>query len=141
MSALEQIVASQAGSLPGILDFEWLEVRKGVVRGRVDGMPKHLSPHGFLHGATIVAPADSACGFGCLASLPDGAHSSATAEFKTNFMGAARNGFIYCDAHLAHAGRTTQVWDAEIRSGDTSRSIALFRRTQMLLCSTNGGQI
>jgi 1,4-dihydroxy-2-naphthoyl-CoA hydrolase len=140
MSKLEDVAASQVGSLPGILGFEWLEVRKGVVRGRVEITPKHLSPHGLLHGATIVALADSACGFGCLASLPDGAHSFATAELKTNFIGTARNGIINCEAQLAHAGRTTQVWDAEIRNVETGRTIALFRCTQMLLYPANGGQ-
>ena len=52
---------------------------------------------------------------------------------KTNFIGAAREGGVSCDARLVHAGRTTQVWDAEIRSESTGKTIALFRCTQMLL--------
>ena len=73
------------------------------------------------------------CGFGCLASLPDGATGFATSELKTNFIGAAREGGVRCEARLVHAGRTTQVWDAEIRSEVTGKTIALFRCTQMLL--------
>ncbi|WP_456823034.1 PaaI family thioesterase [Bradyrhizobium sp. USDA 4502] len=93
---------------------------------------KHFSPHGLLHGASIVALADTACGFGCLASLPDGAIGFATGELKINFIGAAREGGMSCEARLVHAGRTTQVWDAEIRSEATGKTIALFRCTQML---------
>ena len=132
-SLVDQINASQVGSLPGVLEFRWLEAENGRVRGRFEVTAKHFSPHGYLHGATIVALADSACGFGCLASLPEGAHGFATGELKTNFIGTAREGQVSCEARLVHAGRTTQVWDAEIRSEAMGKTIALFRCTQMLL--------
>ncbi|AGM27557.1 hotdog family protein [Mycobacteroides abscessus] len=32
------------------------------------------------------------CGYGCLASLPEGASGCTTVELKTNFLGAAREG-------------------------------------------------
>ncbi|UGY14978.1 PaaI family thioesterase [Bradyrhizobium septentrionale] len=130
---VDRINASQAGSLPGALDFQWLEAGRGQIRGRFEIAAKHFSPHGLLHGASIVALADTACGFGCLASLPDGAIGFATSELKTNFIGAAREGGVSCEARLVHAGRTTQVWDAEIKSETTDKTIALFRCTQMLL--------
>lgn len=132
-SLVERINASQAGSLPGLLDFQWLEAGRGHIRGRFEIAARHFSPHGLLHGASIVALADTACGFGCLASLPDGANGFATGELKTNFIGAAHEGGVSCEARLVHAGRTTQVWDAEIRSEATGKTIALFRCTQMLL--------
>lgn len=124
---------SQADSLPGVLGFEWLEVAKGRVRGRFEVAQKHFSPHGLLHGAAVVALADSGCGFGCLASLPEGASGFATSELKANFIGTTQKGIVSCDAHLVHAGRTTQVWDAEITSEVTGAIIALFRCTQMIL--------
>ncbi|OKO74779.1 PaaI family thioesterase [Bradyrhizobium sp. NAS96.2] len=130
---VDRINASQAGSLPGLLDFQWLEARRGHISGRFEIAAKHFSPHGLLHGASIVTLADTACGFGCLASLPDGAIGFATGELKTNFIGAAREGGVSCEARLVHAGRTTQVWDAEIKSEVTGKTIALFRCTQMLL--------
>lgn len=130
---VDRINASQAGALPGMLGFQWIEAERGRIRGRFDIAAKHFSPHGLLHGASIVALADTACGFGCFASLPDGAIGFATGELKTNFIGAAREGGVSCEARLVHAGRTTQVWDAEIRSETTGKTIALFRCTQMLL--------
>ncbi len=130
---VDRINASQAGALPGLLGLQWIEAERGHIRGRFDIAAKHFSPHGLLHGASIVALADTACGFGCLASLPDGAIGFATGELKTNFIGAAREGGVSCEARLVHAGRTTQVWDAEIRSEATGKTIALFRCTQMLL--------
>jgi 1,4-dihydroxy-2-naphthoyl-CoA hydrolase len=90
-----------------------------------------LAPNGYLHAGTVVALADTACGYGCTASLPAGGTGFTTIELKTNFFGTARDGVLDCVATLVHGGRTTQVWDATIRHGD--RTIAVFRCTQLVL--------
>jgi 1,4-dihydroxy-2-naphthoyl-CoA hydrolase len=123
----------QAGSLPGLLGFDWLEARPGFVRGRFDVAPQHLAPTGYLHAATVVALADTACGFGCRMSLPDGAAGFTTAELKANFIATARDGGVACEARLVHGGRTTQVWDATVRSEASGKLIALFRCTEIVL--------
>jgi uncharacterized protein (TIGR00369 family) len=92
-----------------------------------------MAPNGYLHAATVVALADTACGYGCVASLPDGATGFTTIEIKTNFLGTTREGALACEADLAHGGRTTQVWDARVIDEGTGKVIALFRCTQMLL--------
>ena len=125
----------QVGSLPGFLGFDWVDAQPGFVEGRVEAVKHHLAPTGYLHAATVVALADTACGFGCLASLPDGASSFTTIELKANFVGTARAGTVTCEARLVHGGRTTQVWDAEVKSEVSGETIALFRCTQMVLHS------
>lgn len=123
----------QAGSLPGVLGFDWLDAGPGFVQGRFMVGRKHLAPTGYLHAGTVVAFADTACGFGCRVSLPEGASGFTTAELKTNFIGTVREGGVTCDAHLVHAGRTTQVWDAVVKNEITGKIIALFRCTQIIL--------
>jgi uncharacterized protein (TIGR00369 family) len=91
-----------------------------------------LAPNGYLHAGTVVALADSACGYGCIASLPDGATGFTTIELKTNFLATALAGTIGCESRRVHAGRTTQVWDATV-SDETGKPLALFRCTQLLL--------
>jgi len=92
-----------------------------------------LAPNGFLHAAAIIALADTAAGYGCIAHLPDGAINFTTIELKSNFLGTAKSGTIACVAKPAHLGRNTQVWDAVVTHRDTGRTIALFRCTQMVL--------
>ena len=75
----------------------------------------------------------SACGYGCVASLPDGAGGFTTVELKSNFVGTARDGHVICEARLIHGGRTTQVWDAEVRHEESGKLMALFRCTQSIL--------
>jgi 1,4-dihydroxy-2-naphthoyl-CoA hydrolase len=94
-----------------------------------------LAPNGYLHAATVVALADSACGYGCIASLPEGASGFTTIELKTNFLGTALAGTLSCTSGLVHGGRTTQVWDATV-TDEEGKALALFRCTQLLLYRT-----
>jgi uncharacterized protein (TIGR00369 family) len=129
---LERIDALAREGLPGTLGVEWEKVHQGYAHAFVRLERKHFAPNGFVHAGTLVTLADSACGYGCLASRPEGAVNFTTIELKTNFLGAAREGRIDCEAKLVHGGRTTQVWDAEVRRED-GRVVALFRCTQLLL--------
>ena len=95
--------------------------------------PHLVAPNGYLHAATVIALADTACGYGCRAHLPDGAEGFTTIELKANFLGTVRDGVIVCRAVPVHLGRTTQVWDAEVSAEDGGTKIALFRCTQMVL--------
>ena len=92
-----------------------------------------MAPNGFLHAASVIALADTSCGYGCVAHLPQGANGFTTLELKANFLGTAREGAIACRATPVHLGRTTQVWDAEVTHEGTEAKIALFRCTQMVL--------
>jgi uncharacterized protein (TIGR00369 family) len=79
-----------------------------------------------------VALADTACGYGCMLSLPEGAVGFTTIELKTNFLRTAQEGTLQCEARLVHGGRTTQVWDATV-TDPRAKPMALFRCTQLLL--------
>jgi uncharacterized protein (TIGR00369 family) len=122
-----------AESLPGLLGLEFVELRSGSVRARMDIKPHHLAPNGYLHAASVIALADTACGRGCMASLPDGAVSFTTIELKANFLGTALDGAVIAQARLAHGGRTTQVWDAAVCREGGDKTIALFRCTQLIV--------
>jgi uncharacterized protein (TIGR00369 family) len=121
------------GRLPGFIGIEILGVEPRKISVRLPLRAEHLAPNGFLHGATVVALADTACGYGALAHLPAGAVNFTTVELKTNYFGTVRDGAVLCDATPVHLGRSTQVWDAEVRNEGNGQRLALFRCTQMIL--------
>ena len=124
----------QANTLPGVLGIVWEAAEPGRAEGRLVVETRHMAPNGFLHAATVIALVDTACGLGCMSSLPDGASGFTTIELKSNFLASARAGdTVACVARLAHGGRQTQVWDAEAVNLDSGRMLALFRCTQMIL--------
>ncbi|MCR9219327.1 MAG: PaaI family thioesterase [Alphaproteobacteria bacterium] len=129
-----EIPRRAAGSLVEALGLEILEAGAGVARGRLAVEPRHLAPNGFLHAASVVALADTCCGYGTEADLPQGAAGFTTAELKSNHMGTARGGVLLCEATAQHQGRSTQVWDARVFAEERpEKPIALFRCTQIVL--------
>lgn len=119
MNEADQLTQRQQGHLPDLLGLEWLEARAGFVRGRFEVKPFHMAPNGFLHAASVIALVDSACGYGCAISRPEGANGFTTIELKANFLGTARDGAVACEARLVHGGRTTQIWDYGTRRPST----------------------
>ncbi|HVW33959.1 MAG TPA: PaaI family thioesterase [Acidimicrobiia bacterium] len=133
--------AAGRGLLPGHLALEFDSVEPGEVRSRLAIGTRHMAPNGYLHAASVVALADTSCGYGTQVSLPEGAVGFTTIELKSNFLGTAGVGDdLICRAWMVHGGRTTQVWDAEVADG-AGRRLALFRCSQMVLypkAATNG---
>jgi uncharacterized protein (TIGR00369 family) len=133
MLTIDELMARATGTLPGLIGLEMTQAGDGRAAGELVIRPEVLAPNGYLHAATVVALADTTCGYGTVASLPEGARGFTTIELKTNFLGTAREGRITCAATLMHGGRTTQVWDATVTNAANGQTIALFRCTQMLL--------
>lgn len=129
---IQAFVEAGRGRLPGLLGIEIDEIEVGHVRMRLPLRPELLAPNGYLHAGTVVALADSSCGYGCIASLPEGATGFTTIELKTNFLATALDGTLFAESRRVHGGRTTQVWDSTV-SDEQGKTLALFRCTQLLL--------
>jgi uncharacterized protein (TIGR00369 family) len=121
------------GTLPGLMGIQVLEVGQGRLKAQLAVRKDLHAPNGFLHAGTVVTLADTACGYGCSAHLAPTAKGFTTIELKSNHLGTALDGVIEVEARSAHLGRTTHVWDAEVRHQGTGKTIALFRCTQMIL--------
>ncbi|HEX2728164.1 MAG TPA: PaaI family thioesterase [Rubrobacteraceae bacterium] len=133
MSIIEKLNERGVGKLPGLVGLEIQTAERGEIHSRLELREELMAPNGYLHAATVVALADTSCGYGCFVTLPEGAEGFTTIELKSNFLGTKREGVIECEARLAHGGRTTQVWDASVTDEESGKPIALFRCTQMIL--------
>lgn len=119
--------------LPGTLGVEIITVTPDLVESRMKVEKRLLAPNGYLHAASVIALADTSCGYGCVAALPEGASGFTTIELKSSFLGTARDGTIVCRATPVHRGRSTHVWDAAVALEATGARVAQFRCTQMIL--------
>lgn len=119
--------------LPEYLGIKITKVEPGKISASLNVEQHHLAPNGYMHAGGVVTLADTAAGYGCKSNLPEGAAGFTTVELKSNFLGTVLNGTIVCEAELVHGGRTTQVWDAIVKSEQTGKTLAMFRCTQMIL--------
>lgn len=131
---------NEAGAvcLPGQMGIEALEVSAGHAVLSMPVSRQLMAPNGFLHAGSVVTLADTTAGYGCLATLPEGADSFTTMELKSNHLGTTRDGIVECTATMVHSGRTTQVWDAVVTHKESGKTLALFRCTQMVLYPKGG---
>ncbi len=129
---IERLHERQQGKLPGLLGVHVLSLEQGVLTAELTVRDELLAPNGFLHAATIIGLADTACGYACFAHLPETARNFTTIELKSNFLGTATAGTIRAVAKGVHLGRSTQVWDATV-TDQNGKTMALFRCTQIVL--------
>lgn len=130
--SIEHLHNRQKGKLPDLLGVHVLSLEEGVLTAELTVREELLAPNGFLHAATVIGLADTACGYACLAHLPETARNFTTVELKSNFLGTSIEGTIRAVAKGVHLGRSTQVWDATV-TDPNGKTMALFRCTQMVL--------
>ncbi|MBK9341132.1 MAG: PaaI family thioesterase [Burkholderiaceae bacterium] len=133
MHSIDYLNKFGADCLPGLLGIVFTHAEPGKIVAELEVKPSVMAPNGFLHAGSIVTLADTACGYGCRGSLPEGASGFTTIELKSNHLGTARDGTIIATATAIHLGKNTQVWDATVTHKTTGKTIALFRCTQMVL--------
>jgi uncharacterized protein (TIGR00369 family) len=131
----KQIDFSKFGAdcFPGLLGIEVLIVTTNLATAQMEVKRSHFAPNGYLHAGSVVTLADTIAGYACLYNLPNQAVSFTTMELKSNFLSAARSGFIKAEATLQHSGKTTQVWDVIVKNEENQKTVALFRCTQLIL--------
>lgn len=129
----EMLFSLNSYGMLGALGIEITNFNKGTISGSFEVDNRHLAPNGYLHAGSIVALADTLCGVGCQLSLPKGAQTFTTIELKSNFLSTTTLGTVSGVATAIHLGRTTQVWDSQIKSLNTGRVMAEFRCTQLII--------
>ena len=101
---------------PELAGIEFTKVTKEEVVGEIKLRPELMAPNGFLHAGLVVTLADTVCAWGTRLNMNDQAKGLTTIELKTNFLSTAKEGVIISIATPLHVGRTTQVWDAVVKS-------------------------
>ena len=92
----------------GLVGVEITSARADEVRGRLDWRPERCTTNGVLHGAALIALADSLGAVCAVMNLPAGA-GTATIESKTNFFRGVREGHVEGTSRPLHVGRSTIV--------------------------------
>jgi len=77
--------------------------------------PHHLQPYGIVHGGVHAGLIETLASVGAaLAAMPRG-QSVVGLDNHTSFLRAVRGGTLRCVARPITRGRTTQVWQGEVR--------------------------
>jgi 1,4-dihydroxy-2-naphthoyl-CoA hydrolase len=128
--AMNELVSGRFAALVGV---EFVSVTAEEAVSRLVLRKELSNTRGVVHAGALVAMADTTCGAGCIAALPDGSSGFLTVELKSNFVAGVGEGVLRCIARPRHRGRSTQLWEAVIESEENGRPVAFFGCTQLIL--------
>lgn len=115
------------------MGMELLEAREGWVKMKIAFRSEFLQPF-TVHGGVIYSLADAAAAHALMTLiLPD--QVPTTVEQRINFLKAAKDQDLFCEAHVVHLGKTLAYAEVAITTQD-STLIAKSTATLMRLDAT-----
>jgi uncharacterized protein (TIGR00369 family) len=113
------------------LGIEFVEVGDDYIVGRVPVNAHTRQPYGLLHGGVSVVLAETLGSCGAAYSCAPG-HLVVGLDINANHLKGARSGWVTATARAVHIGRTTQVWQIDMRN-DAGELSCVSRITMAVL--------
>jgi len=108
-----------ADSFIGLIGLEIDDlVEVGRRTGRLSVVPGVCQPMGIVHGGIYAAIAETLASIGTADGVTDQGRVALGMSNHTNFLRPVSVGSVHGDAHAIHRGRTTWLWDVEMRRDD-----------------------
>lgn len=113
--SLEALNASSANTAVSHLGIEFLEIGDDYLVGRVPVDARTVQPFGLLHGGVSVVLAETLGSIGANYACPPG-HQAVGLDINANHLRGVKSGWVIGTARVVHIGRTTQVWQIDMRN-------------------------
>ena len=97
------------------LGMEMLEVGDDFITGRVPVDVRTRQPYGLLQGGVSVVLAETLGSCGAAFSCPEG-YRAVGLDINANHLKGATSGWVTGTARPVHIGRTTQVWQIDLKN-------------------------
>lgn len=121
-------IEDRASPFDELLQTEWLDDDPDHARARIAVRDDLRQPVGLLHGGVISAVVESVCSRATtIATAPDEMVAMGQ-SIDVSFLRSVAEGSVEIHARARHRGRTTWVWEAEVRDSE-ERVCALARMT------------
>ncbi len=113
------------------LGIEFVEVGDDYIVGRVPVDTRTHQPYGLLHGGVSVVLAETLGSCGAAYSSPVG-HQAVGLDINANHLRGVKSGWVIGTARPIHRGRTTQVWQIDLRN-EAGEMVCTSRLTVAIL--------
>jgi uncharacterized protein (TIGR00369 family) len=129
--SLAALQATGANTAVSHLGIEFTEVGDDYLVARVPVNRQTCQPYGLLHGGVSVVLAETLGSCGAAFSVPQGTRVVGL-EVNANHLRGVQDGWVTATARPVHLGRTTQVWQIELRD-EQARLSCISRLTMAVL--------
>jgi len=132
--SVELLTANTRKTADEHLGIEFLEVGDDYLVGRVPVDERTRQPYGLLHGGVSVVLAETLGSCGAAFSCPPG-YRAVGLDINANHLRGVTSGWVTATARPIHRGRTTHVWQIELRD-DAGNMTCISRITMAILAPT-----
>jgi uncharacterized protein (TIGR00369 family) len=129
--SVEILTTGSLNTATSHLGIEFLEVGDDFITARVPVDERTRQPYGLLHGGVSVVLAETLGSCGAAFSAPEG-HRAVGLDINANHLKGVTSGWVTGITRPVHIGRTTQVWQIEMRS-DAGELTCVSRITMAIL--------
>jgi len=129
--SVELLTAGTRKTADEHLGIEFLEVGDDYLVGRVPVDERTCQPYGLLHGGVSVVLAETLGSCGAAFSCPPG-YRAVGLDINANHLRGVSSGWVTATARPLHRGRTTHVWQIELRD-DAGNMSCISRITMAIL--------
>ena len=129
--SIEDLTAIHVDTAVAHLGIEFLEVGDDFIRARVPVDTRTKQPFGLLHGGVSVLLAETLGSCGAAYAAPEGQRFVGL-DINANHLRGATSGWVTGITRPVHIGRTTQVWQIELRN-DAGELTCVSRITMAVL--------
>jgi 1,4-dihydroxy-2-naphthoyl-CoA hydrolase len=114
----EEMTARMQGCLPGLLGIRVTALRPDALCAEMPVDSRHAQPWGLLHGGCSVVLAETLGTAACVMALPEGFRAVGIEVNANHVAGVPIGQTVTAECRPLHVGRSTQVWQTEIRRAD-----------------------
>ena len=114
---VEGLNANSANTVDSHLGIEFTEVGEDYLCARVPVNEKTRQPYGLLHGGVSVVLAETLGSCGAYCASPEG-YKAVGLDINANHIRGVTSGWVTGTARPVHIGRTTQVWQIDLRNDE-----------------------
>jgi uncharacterized protein (TIGR00369 family) len=130
-ATVASLEAMHVGTTVKHLGIEFLQVGPDVLIARMPVDARTKQPAGILHGGASVVLAETLGSVAATLCLPPG-QTAVGLDINANHIRATREGWVTGECRPVHIGRSTHVWQIELRD-DAGRLTCTSRITMAIL--------
>lgn len=129
--SIEILTQGSLNTATSHLGIEFVEVGDDYIVGRVPVDARTHQPYGLLHGGVSVVLAETLGSCGAAYSSPVG-HQAVGLDINANHLRGVKSGWVIGTARPVHRGRTTHVWQIDLRN-EAGEMVCTSRLTVAIL--------
>lgn len=129
---LEQLNAMNRNTIMEVLGIEYTALSPTTISGKMPVDHRTHQPVGLLHGGATAVLAETLGSMGSTLLIDTKEFAVTGVEVNANHLKGVKSGYVHATATIIHAGRTTHVWNIEVKN-DEQNLIAVCRLTVVVI--------